>query len=169
MSVNYDTMTIIGSVERDLKSFRYPIDLLKVVGKPKNIPQMICWSWFTMVERTKNHLKQTKGTGYKKQRFHSRKNSVSFNGMADLHPRIMHQTWIRSRMVCDEWPHYKHLNTVEVTKKDMEQKGINLQKLRGWGWRTQRIHAWYIYIPWMWPPPSNSDHQDYYIFSRGSL
>ena len=24
-------------------------------------------------------------------------------------------------------------------------------------------------ISWMWPLPSNSDHQDYYIFSRGSL
>ena len=35
MSVNYDTMTIIGSVERDLKSFGYPIDLLKVVGQHK--------------------------------------------------------------------------------------------------------------------------------------
>ena len=23
-------------------------------------------------------------------------------------------------------------------------------------------------IPWVWPPHSNSDHQDYYIFSRGS-
>ena len=23
-------------------------------------------------------------------------------------------------------------------------------------------------MPWMWPPHSNSDHQDYYIFSRGS-
>ena len=22
-------------------------------------------------------------------------------------------------------------------------------------------------ILWVWPPPSNSDHQDYYIFSRG--
>ena len=26
-----------------------------------------------------------------------------------------------------------------------------------------------IVIHWMWPPPSNSDHQDYYIFSRESL
>ena len=25
-----------------------------------------------------------------------------------------------------------------------------------------------IYIYWVWPPHSNSDHQDYYIFSRGS-
>ena len=24
-------------------------------------------------------------------------------------------------------------------------------------------------IYWVWPPHSNSDHQDYYIFSRGSL
>ena len=24
-------------------------------------------------------------------------------------------------------------------------------------------------IPWVWPLPSNSDHQDYYIFSRESL
>ena len=23
-------------------------------------------------------------------------------------------------------------------------------------------------IAWMWPPPSNSDHQDYYMFSRES-
>ena len=25
-----------------------------------------------------------------------------------------------------------------------------------------------IMMPWMWPPHSNSDYQDYYIFSRGS-
>ena len=24
-------------------------------------------------------------------------------------------------------------------------------------------------IPWMGPPPCNSDHQDYYMFSRGFL
>ena len=29
------------------------------------------------------------------------------------------------------------------------------------------IHLWHIH--WVWPPPSNSDHQDYCIFSRGSL
>ena len=28
---------------------------------------------------------------------------------------------------------------------------------------------WVLGIIWMWPPPSNSDHQDYYIFSRESL
>ena len=27
----------------------------------------------------------------------------------------------------------------------------------------------YIYIYLIWPPPCNSDHQDYYMFSRGFL
>ena len=30
------------------------------------------------------------------------------------------------------------------------------------------FHGELIVIPWMWPPPSNSHHQDYYMFSRGS-
>ena len=25
----------------------------------------------------------------------------------------------------------------------------------------------YTYTSWVWPPPSNSDHHDYYIISRG--
>ena len=36
--------------------------------------------------------------------------------------------------------------------------------------------CWYLHtnttqirITWMWPPPSNSDHQEYYIFNRESL
>ena len=131
---------------------------------------MICWWWFTVVERTKNHLKQTKGTGYKKQRFHSIQEKTRFHSM--IWPIYIHVLGTKPglvlNIVCDEWPQYKHLNSVEVTKKNMEQKGINLQKLRGWGWRTQRLRLKnqrlrlknpkdpcmiYLYIPWMWPPP----------------
>ena len=33
----------------------------------------------------------------------------------------------------------------------------------GGGGVATRDTGAYIYIYWMWPPPSNSDHQDYYI------
>ena len=42
---------------------------------------------------------------------------------------------------------------------------------RNW-WKRAILHQliWTIYIniPWVWPPPCNSDHQDYYIFNRES-
>ena len=35
---------------------------------------------------------------------------------------------------------------------------------------TLSHHSWGGYIiPWNYPPPSNSDHQDYYMFNRESL
>ena len=30
-------------------------------------------------------------------------------------------------------------------------------------------YASLYHIPWVWPPPSKSHHQDHYIFSRESL
>ena len=38
-------------------------------------------------------------------------------------------------------------------------------------WENEKLRSWnnLLFIPWVVPPPSNSHHQDYYIFSRGSL
>ena len=41
---------------------------------------------------------------------------------------------------------------------------VNLARVK---YPTLKIH--YPSLPWVWPLPSNSDHQDYSIFSRGSL
>ena len=39
------------------------------------------------------------------------------------------------------------------------------------GWKTKfyLANTRIMHQPWVWPLPSNSDHQDYYIFSRESL
>ncbi len=34
---------------------------------------------------------------------------------------------------------------------------------------TQKSRYIYIYIAWVLPPPTNSDHQEYYICNRGFL
>ena len=34
--------------------------------------------------------------------------------------------------------------------------------------QTQTFYK-YVAVSWVWPPHSNSDHQDYYIFNRESL
>ena len=44
--------------------YMFNLDLLKVVGKKKHIPQMVVYWWFTMVESVNNHLSLKQILGY---------------------------------------------------------------------------------------------------------
>ena len=76
-----------------------------------------------------------------------------------------------------------HLNNIHLTPKPPASpavsRSVSLKWLGPQAMVCKSMEAscpwwvgcpWYLVtIGWVWPPPSNSDHQDYYIFSRGSL
>ena len=54
-------------------------------------------------------------------------------------------------------------------RESMERNWSRLKSLAKQSIMHHTYLSEYIYIYWVLPPPSNSDHKDYYMFSRGFL
>ncbi len=93
-----------------------------------------------------------------------------------VHQQYDTKFWVSKKMMCGKWSCCKRdPPSTTVCPGDFKDYWCFFctWKLKPKCREKSRIYVWldhsYLYvIYWVVPPPSNSDHQDYYVFSRGS-